>query len=1129
MINKNSYNILFKLIIGSLFLFSHISIFSQQIYHLGVEQGLSGIQTFNTLQDKTGFVWISTRFGIDRFDSKNVKKYPLEVLYNRGIVRKTNVLLDRDSLLWAYTDRGAIYRFDDDLEEFLPVKNIDRYLRCLHFDFQNRIWLGLQNSFAELAGDSITEFQTKDFSGQNMRKITDIDDENLLIATNKSLFLYEKTHKKIKTLENSNSLLQNIESILFDKKKNIVYIGSVDKGLLIYDLDKQELKQTKEERLFHHPILTIMDTDDNYLLLGTEGLGMCLFDKTSNRIIQFYNNNSIENTYFIDGDGIYDISKDKEGRIWLSSFSNGVFFMDFSPQNFQIIRNKANSRNSLSNNLVSDILCDSDGNLWFATNNGLNKFDQQHNRWQVFLNGKNVLSLFEDTQQNIWVGTYSSGLYKMSKNGKILENYINPYRQNNSIGTNFVYSICEDSQGKIWSGGKKGRISCFNPSDNSFAPVNLSQVNCLIAKDANTILAANEEGVWEIDIHTRKFNVSVFNKNLKSLFIHDMLIESDSIIWLGTYGDGLNRCNMQTGTVESFKEENGLSSNFIYALLKEKDEIWMSSENGLICFNIKTHIVRNYFTDDGISYNKYRSLSKESTNGKFYFGSYNGVTCFIPEQIEERPRTGKIFLQDFYLFNKRQTVKEKKSPLKSSLESCSEIRLNHLQHSFSIDFTAIDYTNSQNRRFVWMLEGVDKEWITPTGETTANYTNISPGQYIFRLQYLDDNNVVLDERELKIIVTPPFWNTTWAQIIEILLVIALAVGIYFYIRKRIRKKQTQERIDFFLRMARDIRNPLTLIKAPIYELKDKLDTSQHSEYLFDTVIRNLEKLISLFAHLLDYRHELDELTEAEVIEIPETITRTETEKNHYKILLIEGDEELRNFLLVSLKNNMEVIVSEQPEEAWRKIQTINPDIIITDLFSPELSGFVLLEKIKNTFETSHIPVIMLSTTSDKQLKIKALHLGVDSYVEKPFEITELESRIENILNNRKLLRRKFIGVNEMNETPKNELDAEFIRKATNIVEQNLTNTQFSVSDFSKEMGLSKSLLYTKFNALTGYTPNDYIKIIRMKKAIEYFGENKYSINEVAFMIGFEDAAYFSNCFKKIYGMSPKIFIETNMS
>lgn len=1274
---------------------------SQHITHLGVENGLSGIQTFSSIQDKNGFVWISTRFGIDRYDGENIKNYPLNVHYSRGIVRMTHILLDRDSALWAFTDRGTIYKYDEDNDEFRCTKDLATYLRIVHFDASNNMWLGVRSTFGQLLNGSFVNIKSALFKDDEIRDILDFDNNNLLVVTNKSIYKFDKEKTTLSPFAEINKIMGNelsIESVFYERQKENIWIGSVDKGLFVYHTNKRTLEQIKDSRLLNHPILTIMKSDESHLLLGTEGLGICMFDKNEEKVTRIYNNSATKDS-FIEGDGIYNISKDKDGKIWVSTFSNGIYIFDFWEQNFHSIKHEENSSNSLSNDLICDILQDSDDNLWVATNNGLNKLDKKNNRWLLYLPSKNVLCLHEDSRSNIWVGTYASGIYVFNKNGKILSNYTNLYGFDNAIGTNFVYTICEDQNGNIWSGGKKGQVAEFNVKQNKFTQINISQANCIIPKGKNQLLIADESDVYEVDINTHKITRCAFNKNLLSPFVHDIYIESDSIVWLATYGAGLNRCNMITGSVTAYTQKNGLASDFIYALLVSGDDLWMSSENGLIKFNIKQKKAVNFSTSDGIPSNRFRQLSKEKTDKYFYFGSYDGVCYFDPNTIKTRPSRAKIFLQNFYLFNKQIKPDEKKLPLTKSLEKTDKIILNYKQHSFSIDFTTIDFTKQKNRRYMWKLDGLDKEWIGPTAEHIANYTNLEKGKYIFYLQCLGDNNVVLDQRKVEITITPPFWETVWARIIELLILAGIGYSIYVYVKQRFIKKQSEEKINFFINAAHDIRTPLTLISAPLFELKEKIEPSKQTDYLLHLITSNLDRLNKMFSHLLDFqkvneqkdlivvgKHNVNAFLEEKIeswelaavnkkinlrLELPpvilwewfdmekmdktidnllsnaikytpeggtvlvvlaadihnwnitvsdtgigiprqdkdhlfkrfyrarnavnsqitgsglgllliqkyiqlhkaiikvnsteekgtefylqfrhgkehyrgniivdmdnlpvETGSETETEqkdidKLKIKLLIVEDNDDLRTFMKISLSHYYNVSVAQNGSEAWEIISKIYPDVIVSDLQMPEMDGFELCAKVKNTFETSHIPVILLTVVNDERSMKKGFGIGADDYIEKPFDIKYLRLKIDSIIQNRKILRLKFLGIEKSNseEQPENENNAAFIKTATQIITNNITNAEFSIAEFSKEMGLSRSLLYTKFNTITGYTPNDFIKIVRMNKAIEYFREKKYSINEVAYMVGFEDPAYFSNCFKKIYGESPRQFIEKNI-
>jgi len=198
---------------------------------------------------------------------------------------------------------------------------------------------------------------------------------------------------------------------------------------------------------------------------------------------------------------------------------------------------------------------------------------------------------------------------------------------------------------------------------------------------------------------------------------------------------------------------------------------------------------------------------------------------------------------------------------------------------------------------------------------------------------------------------------------------------------------------------------------------------------------------------------------------------------------------------------------------------------------PEMSGIELCSKVKNNSNTSHIPFILLSINNDKKSMEEGLKVGVDDYIPKPFDINLLKIKIDNIIQNRKLLRVKFLGIQELVEEKDaiaNDFNNEFVAKAVEIIEANISSPSFSITDLSRELCVSRSLLFSKFNSITGYTPNEFVKVIKMKRAIEYFKEKKYTISEVALMVGFDEPAYFSTCFKKIYAKSPSAFIEENL-
>lgn len=1278
---------------------------AQQIKHIGVDDGLNGRQTYNVTQDKKGFIWIATRFGVDRFDGENIKNYPMDVLYNgTKPMRTIKVTLDKDSSLWAYTDRGTIYKYHNQREEFICFSDLAQYLRAIHLDQDDNLWVGTYSDISLLENDTLRRVIDMGKRNENIKHIYTYDRNNILIVSNKNVYKYNKRNFNLKALLPTSVTEKSefqIESCFYDPGAFKISVGSISSGLVVYDIRTKNINIVSDSRLISHPILSINKLNNKYLLLGTDGIGLCLLNQATLRIEEVYSQLG-ESGRQISGDAVYDIFEDKDGLFWLATFSNGISILDFAEQGFKSIRHESNNDNSLSRDIVCDILEDSDSNLWFATNNSLSRWNKEKNKWSTFLQSKNVLVLHEDSKQNIWVGTYSSGVYLINKDGRVLRNYIkNTDSSQNTIGTNFVYTIFEDGDGNMWFGGKKGNVSKLDVKTNTFYQIPVYQANYISSKGKDTILISNESGVYEVSVNSLTVSNSPINGKLRSTFVTDILVQSDSVIWLGTYGDGINKYNPLTGQIRYFTPNEGLPSNTVYAFLQDDDNnLWFSSENGIGKLNTVTYEVTTFSLADGISGNRYRQLSKgKGRDGTLYFGSYDGVTYFNPREVKKKRSHAKLFMQDFRLFNRTVKPGDDNSPLYEALDNTSEIKLNYKQHSFSIYFSAIDFSLGSNGRYTWILEGLDKEWTMPTKEHIANYTNINPGEYIFQVKYLDDNNNIIDTRRLSITVSPPFWDTIWARAIFILLLTGIGYLIYTYVKQRIKKRQSEENIKFFINTAHDIRTPLTLISSPIYELKESIPTTGKTDYLMDLVTENLDKLNKMFSQLLDfqkaseYKTQLvvkernvnkyltkkhrywkqaadkknislslhlpsDEINEWFDIEkmdkildnlLSNAIKYTHRNGNvaiklanddntweitisddgigiskedlrnlfhrfyrasnainsqitgsglglmlikkyveshkgqitvssiqnkgtefkirfthgdkHYqdnviidnndipiseqnpndeqenidklkiRLLVVEDNHDLRSYLRLSLNHYYNVFVAENGSEAWDNIRKINPDIIVSDLQMPHMDGFELSRKIKTTFETSHIPVILLTVVNDKINVETGFGIGIDDYIEKPFDLKYLRIKIDNIIQNRKMLRLKYLGIEKNGEQENkiiNDLNAEFIDRATTIINENIEDRDFSVSDLSKAMGLSRSLLYNKFNATTGYTPNEFIKIMKMNKAISYFREKKYTINEVALMVGFDEPAYFSTCFKRIYGKTPKQFIEENI-
>ena len=251
---------------------------------------------------------------------------------------------------------------------------------------------------------------------------------------------------------------------------------------------------------------------------------------------------------------------------------------------------------------------------------------------------------------------------------------------------------------------------------------------------------------------------------------------------------------------------------------------------------------------------------------------------------------------------------------------------------------------------------------------------------------------------------------------------------------------------------------------------------------------------------------------------------TENVSHKMKVLIVEDHEYLREFLYSAMQDQFNISLAEDGEVAWEIIEKTSPDLVVSDIMMPKMDGFELCEKIKSTFETSHIPVILLTALAEKSQQIHGFGLGADNYLIKPFDITLLQQRIKMLIKNREIVRDRALKMIKIDsgEEPilQNELNDKFIKNLIEVVKVNMDNPQFSKNEFASAMNVSPSLLYKKIKSLTDQSPTDFIKVIRLEHSVELLKAKKYTITEISELCGFASVGYFSTVFRKHYGKSP---------
>ncbi|HRF92501.1 MAG TPA: response regulator, partial [Bacteroides graminisolvens] len=248
------------------------------------------------------------------------------------------------------------------------------------------------------------------------------------------------------------------------------------------------------------------------------------------------------------------------------------------------------------------------------------------------------------------------------------------------------------------------------------------------------------------------------------------------------------------------------------------------------------------------------------------------------------------------------------------------------------------------------------------------------------------------------------------------------------------------------------------------------------------------------------------------------------------VLLVEDNKDLGNLLKLQLEDRYNIYLAANGVEGLKKVHLYHPDIVVTDQMMPEMSGTEMLQRIRQDFQISHIPVIILTAKNDDEAKTKAISMGANAYITKPFSKDYLIARIEQLLGERKLFRER-VWTHTEEAQPDNyeqylvKKDIQLLEKIHQVIEENLDNSDFNIDTIAANVGLSRSAFFKKLKSLTGLAPVDLVKEIRLNKSIELIKNTDMSISEIAFAVGFKDSGYYSKCFRKKYDQTPREYMN----
>ncbi len=473
----------------------------------------------------------------------------------------------------------------------------------------------------------------------------------------------------------------------------------------------------------------------------------------------------------------------------------------------------------------------------------------------------------------------------MTRRRKTFHHYYNDPTNPKSLGSNYVFSIFEDSSRKLWVSAFYEGLDLYDRETDSFIHLNsdVSNPKAIGHNRVFTMFEDSKKNMWIGTeggglIHMQKekdgqptFTSYRYNPNdpssLSSNLINAIYEDSRHNLWIGTWA-GLNRFDYQTRTFKAFRKEDGLADNVVYGIIEDKDgNFWVSTNQGISKFDPVNIKVENYNTADGLQAQEFiRGSFLKSKSGEFFFGGVNGFNSFFPKEILSNPNVPPVYVTNFWVYNDLMKPGLANSPLKSNITETEEIVLPYTQNEFSFEFAALNYSQAFKNQYSYYLEGYDDSWRDAGTQRKASYAKVPPGEYTFRVRATNNDGVWNEKGTiLRIVVNPPWWKTWWAYSAYALVVVALFLWYRKNLinRERLRNDLKLEHLEltkmqemdklksyFFANISHEFRTPLTLILSPIRDMVSgnfKGDVKKQ----YQMVIRNGERLLRLINQLLD--------------------------------------------------------------------------------------------------------------------------------------------------------------------------------------------------------------------------------------------------------------------------------------
>ena len=688
-------------------------------------------------------------------------------------------------------------------------------------------------------------------------------------------------------------LLEDIDNLVIDRF-GYIWLGTTQNGLIKIKPETDNY-QFENYSITKNKILSIVESSLGYIICGTENDGLFVVNYKG-QVVQKYLHSKYNN-FSLKSNSVWSLYEDKEKRLWLGYFNKGLGVFDKPNNKFNSLEALVNNDNSLQTSYVTSVTKDKKGNLLISNEGGgldiynladksyihVNKNNQNY---YSGLDAVDIQTIFIDSRQNIWIGSWDRGIYFL-KNGTT--KFIN-YNTANTAGlkSNRVFSFSEDSKGRIWIGTFIKGLHYFDNKSNKIVhcdskpftdkALDKAFIRKVFVDSDDLLWVGTILGLYQVNLSDPNFKVikmrdEMFRDITKHNSIQTILSiyeSNDKTIWIGTDGEGLFSYNKKNKLFSDYDDFPGFKEKSVRAIISDNNgSLWISGGSGLTKLDFKSKKSTNFNKDDGLIDNDFNNNAVfKDGNGNLYFGSYEGVNYFNPAEIKKTEKAPRLYFSDFKLFNQSVKPNEDASPLTKVISETKEIILDYTQSVFTIEYVGINYNYSKKNQYAYYLEGFEKDWNYVGNNRAATYTNLEAGNYVFKVKSANadgswSNNVL----ELKIKILPPWWKTFWAYLIYTFILVFLIIYFNKLYQNRFKAKQAiilekektiqleklnNKKLQFFTNISHEFRTPLTLIINPLEDILRSKNVSPEIHNKLKIVHKSSDRLSRLINELMDF-------------------------------------------------------------------------------------------------------------------------------------------------------------------------------------------------------------------------------------------------------------------------------------